>query len=311
MPCSKKEYVEVNNPQDPRIIRDLCDKMTKDELFGFLQVNIHVPDELVKKFSPLFIVDNITEDQIPHHIKDYQEKSGRKTIRGTKKLLGVNKALKILLSTPMLKWYLSPGFKVTAIHKYIKYKSGKPFSWFPKEVSKARHDGDNDPALKQLGDTYKLKGNSFYGKMIGDLMKHQRITFTTNEDLVDQSFRSSSFEDLKEINGAFEIKERKKRLNITRPCQCGIAVYQLAKLRMLEFYYSFLDYCFDRRDFELLQMDTDLCYMVWSAKNINDLVKPELREEYYNGGKEEFCQHRSTMTELLGFFSRLSFRGRE
>ena len=28
---------------------------------------------------------------------------------------------------------------------------------------------------------------------------------------------------------------------ITRPSQCGIAVYQLAKLRMLEFYFDFLD----------------------------------------------------------------------
>ena len=51
-------------------------------------------------------------------------------------------------------------------------------------------------------------------------MKHIRTTFTTNENLVDQSFRSSYLVDLKEINGAFEIKEHKKRVNITRPYQC-------------------------------------------------------------------------------------------
>ena len=96
--------------------------------------------------------------------------------------------------------------------------------------------------LKQFGDTHKLKGNSFYGKMIEDLMKHIRTTFTTNENLVDQSFKSPYFVDLEEINGAFKIKERKKRVNITRPYQCGIAVYQVAKLRMLEFYYDFLDF---------------------------------------------------------------------
>ena len=43
---------------------------------------------------------------------------------------------------------------------------------------------------------------------------------------------------------------------IRRPFQIGIAVYQLAKLRMLEFYYD-LDRYVDRRDFELIQMDTD------------------------------------------------------
>ena len=83
------------------------------------------------------------------------------------------------------------------------------------------------------------------------------------------------FVDLEEINGAFEIKECKKRVNIRRPYQCRIAVYQSAKLRMLEFYYDFLDYYFDRRDFELLQMDTDSLYRAWSGENIDDLVKLE------------------------------------
>ena len=36
----------------------------------------------------------------------------------------------------------------------------------------------------------------------------------------------------------------------------GIAVYQLAKLRILEFYYNFLDKYLDWHDFELVQMDT-------------------------------------------------------
>ena len=44
---------------------------------------------------------------------------------------------------------------------------------------------------------------------------------------------------------------------IKRPYQCGNAVYQLAKLRMLEFYYDFLDKNFSRQDFELCYIDTD------------------------------------------------------
>ena len=91
---------------------------------------------------------------------------------------------------PLLKWYLSHGLKVTTVHKYLKYEPGKPFEWFTEEVSQARHDRDNDPSLKQLDDTHKLKGNSFYGKMIEDLVKHLKTTFTTTEELVDESFRS-------------------------------------------------------------------------------------------------------------------------
>ena len=100
-----------------------------------------------------------------------------------------------------------------------------------------RRDGDNDPTKKQLGDTFKLKGNSFYGKMIENLARHVRTSFTCSEEKVDEAFRSPFFEDLEEINGAFEIRMRKARVTITRPYQCSIAVYQLPKLRMLQFYY--------------------------------------------------------------------------
>ena len=72
--------------------------------------------------------------------------------------------------------------------------------------------------------------------MIEDVVRHLSTTFTTDGNEVDIAQRSSFFEDLEEIGHAYEIKERKRKVEITRPYQCGIAVYQLAKLRMLEFY---------------------------------------------------------------------------
>ena len=66
------------------------------------------------------------------------------------------------------------------------------------------------------------------------------------------------------------------------------AVYQLAKLRMLEFYYDFLNKYIDRRDFELIQMDTDSMYMALSSKNLDDIVKPKLLKEYFDYGKADF-----------------------
>ena len=89
---------------------------------------------------------------------------------------------------------------------------------------------------KGLGDTSKLKGNSFYGKLIEDLERHTNTRFTSKESDVDTALRSAFFEDLDEIDIAYEIRERKRQIQIKRPYQCGISVYQLAKLRMLEFY---------------------------------------------------------------------------
>ena len=58
------------------------------------------------------------------------------------------------------------------------------------------------------------------------------------------------------------------------------SLYQLAKLRMLQFYYDFLDKYIDRRDFELIQMDTDSFYFALSHDTLEEAVKPELLEEF-------------------------------
>ena len=50
-------------------------------------------------------------------------------------------------------------------------------------------------------------------------------------------------------------------------------IYQLAKLRMLEFYYDFLDRYIDRRNFELIQIDTDSNYPAIFAECLEDIIR--------------------------------------
>jgi len=76
---------------------------------------------------------------------------------------------------------------------------------------------------------------------------------------VDRALRSAWFEDLTEIADAYEITSRKPRVTIHRPFQVAISVYQLAKLRIMEFYHDFLGRFVDRTDFELIQMDMTVC----------------------------------------------------
>jgi hypothetical protein len=64
------------------------------------------------------------------------------------------------------------------------------------------------------------------------------------------------------------------------PLQIGVAVYHLAKLRMLQFYYNFIDKYIDRSDFQLTEMDTDSNYFAFSEDSIEKLIRPHMREEY-------------------------------
>ena len=78
----------------------------------------------------------------------------------------------------------------------------------------------------------------------------------------------------------YEVISTKREIKMDLPLQIGVAVYHLAKLRMLQFYYNFIDKYIDRSDFELLEMDTDSNYFAFSEDNIEKLIKPEMIEEY-------------------------------
>ena len=55
---------------------------------------------------------------------------------------------------------------------------------------------------------------------------------------------------------------------------------------MFEFYYEFLDRSFDRRDFELIQVDTDSNCIAISGDQLEHIVRSELRAEFETKKKE-------------------------
>jgi hypothetical protein len=65
----------------------------------------------------------------------------------------------------------------------------------------------------------------------------------------------------------------KKTIRLDLSMQIGCFVYQYAKLRMLEFYYDFMDVFVDRSDFQYCSMDTDSAYMVSLQLNLSSFPK--------------------------------------
>ena len=72
----------------------------------------------------------------------------------------------------------------------------------------------------------------------------------------------------------------KKKINLDLPIHLDVFILNYAKLRMLEFYYDFLDYYRHHEDFEVLETDTDSNYLGITTENVEDLIKLELREEF-------------------------------
>ena len=92
MLSGKDTQVVNKKPFDQKRIAKFSKDVLKGKVFEFVQVAIEVPDELYDKFnemSPLFVPQEIPDYDIPEEMKIYKEKTGRKTVKGTKKLLVV------------------------------------------------------------------------------------------------------------------------------------------------------------------------------------------------------------------------------
>ena len=73
MPCGKEKVFQSEAGKKDELIQNVLN----DKLFGFFQVDIEVPEQLLDKFSefsPLFILSEVPEDQIPQHMRVRSQK---------------------------------------------------------------------------------------------------------------------------------------------------------------------------------------------------------------------------------------------
>ena len=125
----------------------------------------------------------------------------------------------------------------------------------------------------------KLVGNSSYGKTITNKERHREVKYCDDEvcELVNPPF----FRELNPIEvDTYEVQSSKKMIKLDLPLQVGFFVYQYGKLRMLQFYYDYLDKYMNRSDFEFCENYTDSAYIAISGESIEELVRPEMLEQY-------------------------------
>ena len=259
----------------------IIQKVLSGDFFGLVQCDIHTPMALKEKFNemtPIFKNTTISSSDIGDHMGEYCKTEG--LLRQPRRaLIGSYFGDQILLATPLLKWYLEQGLVVTDIQQIIEYKPVRCFNGFAEKVTAARREGDRNKDSSILADSYKLLGNSAYGKTLEDLSRHRHVKHVTDSTKLvnDPLFKKQSVLD----TDLMEVEMGKKLVKWGLPNQIGFFVYQYAKLRMLDFYYNCLQYYIDPSDYEMCEMDTDSLYFGISGQSIESVVKPTRRESFY------------------------------
>ena len=212
-------------------------------LFGMIECDIHVPPELRPYFSemqPIFKNANVSRDDIGPYMRQYAEEHD---IMSTPRrmLVGSYRGEKILLTTPLLRWYLAHGLVVDRVYQIVEYSPKPCFQHFGESVSTARRNGDVDPDKSIIADTMKLLGNSAYGKTVTNVDRHRDVKYCT-EGGTSTLISNKRFRQLDVVtDDAYEVTSSKVRVTYDLPHHIGFFVYQYAKLRMLQFYYDFVD----------------------------------------------------------------------
>ena len=156
------------------------------------------------------------------------------------------RCVKILLATPLLRWYLAHGLVVDRVYEIIECEPNSCFWRFGESVSAARRDGDDDPDNAIIADTMKLIGNSGYWKTIANVDRRRDVKYCT-EIGTSALINSKRFRQLDVVTeDAYEIDMNKSFVKFTHPLHPGVFVYKYAQLRMLQYYYAFADIYVER-----------------------------------------------------------------
>ena len=181
---------------------------------------------------------------------------------------------RILLTTPLVKWYLDHGLEITKIYKFIEYASEKTFEKFGFDVSNARRIGNSDSPKTSLANTWKLIGNSNYLASLLKKDKFRKISYH-DQSTVDKAINSPRFVNLDLVDSdRYKVKSLKKHITFDLPLQVGLFVHSLAKLKMLEFLYDCIKKYIPDDCFEFLKMDSDSLYFSLCSDSLDELVNP-------------------------------------
>ena len=214
-------------------------------LFGKVECDVRVPEHLQDHFAemqPIFKNTTVTRDDIGPFMRQYAEEHDiMSTPRRT--LVGSFHGIKLLLATPLLRWYLAHGLVVDRVYQVVSYEPNPCFQRFGESVSAARRAGDADTDRAIIGDTMKLLGNSAYGKTVTNVDRHHDVKYCTEVGTsLSLLVGNKRFRQLDVVaEDAYEVTSNKACLTYDLPLHIGFFVYQYAKLRMLEFYYDFVD----------------------------------------------------------------------
>ena len=186
-----------------------------------------------------------------------------------------------LFSTKLVKWYVDRGIVVARVRQLIEFCSVVIFKDFVDLVSRKRREQSGDVKTKILADMYKLLQNSAYGVTLTQKSRYLKIQIVENSIDASAKANEDTFRALHPLGGGYyEVESTPRKINHNLPTIIGLQILQLAKIRLLELKYSFLDQYMTPGSYNVVLCDTDSLYISINRNSIDEIVDPSNKDHY-------------------------------
>lgn len=160
---------KLDTPSFPKILHnvgteeDIINGIVSGEFFGFIKCDISSPSDFIEEnlkinFPPLIKRLKVDEELLSPYMRDICKTRGTKFPVDT--VVQSYHAENHLLFTPLAKFYLKNGLKITNIEYFIQYRKDRALSGFVSKITEMRMEADREDKPTK-GTTAKLCGNRF------------------------------------------------------------------------------------------------------------------------------------------------------
>ena len=179
-----KQHIREHFPYRRSLAAEqLLEEKKNGKLFGYVQCDIEVPENLRANFAnfpPIFKNTLVIKRDIGDLMKNYAEEEN--FLSQPRKMLISSFTLQNgTLITPLLLFYLQLGLVCTKLHRFVEYTPKKCFNSFVQSAGDARRQGDENPISSVVAETMKLLSNSSYGYQIMGRSRHTVTKYLSDE----------------------------------------------------------------------------------------------------------------------------------
>ena len=219
LPLDDFKMIRISEDKQEKFKNEILNHPIDSEFGFFVEVDLDYPDEL-------------------HDLhNDYPLAPERLTIdKQTKLIPNLFDKKKYVCHYRNLQFYVKHGLKIKYIHRLIRFRQECFLRKYIHKNTELRKQAKSDFEK----DFRKLCNNSVFGKTMENPYNKKDIRLVTTTNQAIKLVAKPEYQGYKEFNESlYAISMKKKEVKLNKPVFIGVAVLELSKLLMYEFYYDY------------------------------------------------------------------------